>query len=129
LAGDFSQTFRSNGKLYVIYNPYDLYETEDGSTLRRPFSGNKIPDSMKDPISLQMIKQYPAPRPGFAPGTSWTYNQVWGWTCELSDGAAFAAEEREAECALAFSGGRGEWFGAEVPGESSQKERPVRSQT
>lgn len=61
LAGDFSQTFRTNGQLYTIYNPYDTYETSDGSTLRRPFAGNKIPASLMNPISLKMIKYFPAP--------------------------------------------------------------------
>ncbi|HYK89239.1 MAG TPA: carboxypeptidase regulatory-like domain-containing protein [Acidobacteriota bacterium] len=61
LAGDFSQTFRSNGKLYTIYNPYDTYEDADGYVLRHPFAGNKIPDSLKNPISAKFLKYYPAP--------------------------------------------------------------------
>jgi hypothetical protein len=61
LAGDFSQTFRTNGKLYIIYNPYDTYEDEDGYVLRRPFKDNKIPDSLKNPISAGFLKYYPAP--------------------------------------------------------------------
>jgi hypothetical protein len=59
LAGDFSQTFRSNGKPYVIYNPYDTYETEDG-LMRRPFEGNVIPPEMQNPASLKILKYYPA---------------------------------------------------------------------
>ncbi len=61
LAGDFSQTFRNNGKLYTIYNPYDTYENADGYVLRRPFAGNKIPDTLKNPISAKFLKYYPAP--------------------------------------------------------------------
>jgi hypothetical protein len=60
LSGDFSQTFRSNGKLYQIYNPYDTYEAEDGSVLRMPFAGNVIPKSMQNPISHNFLKYYPA---------------------------------------------------------------------
>lgn len=61
LTGDFSQTFRSNGAQYIIYNPYDTYEAADGSVLRRPFTGNVIPKSMQNPISLKFLKYYPAP--------------------------------------------------------------------
>jgi carboxypeptidase family protein/TonB-dependent receptor-like protein len=60
LAGDFSQTFRSNGKLYTIYNPYDTYTAEDGSILRNPFAGNVIPKSMQNPISQKFLKYFPA---------------------------------------------------------------------
>jgi len=67
-AGDFSQTFRSNGKLYVIYNPYDTYETEDG-IMRRPFKGNVIPSSMQDPISLNILKYWPQPTSAGDPTT------------------------------------------------------------
>ena len=68
-AGDFSQTFRSNGALYTIYNPYDTYETSDGTVLRRPFAGNKIPDSLKNPISAKFLKYYPAPTSNGDPTT------------------------------------------------------------
>jgi hypothetical protein len=61
LTGDFSQTFRTNGKLYTIYNPYDTYEDSDGYVLRRAFTGNKIPNSLMNPTSLKIIKYYPAP--------------------------------------------------------------------
>ncbi len=60
LSGDFSQTLRSNGKQYVIYNPYDTYEADDGSILRRPFPGNIIPASMQNPSSLRILKYFPA---------------------------------------------------------------------
>ncbi|MGE5645022.1 MAG: carboxypeptidase regulatory-like domain-containing protein [Acidobacteriota bacterium] len=59
LAGDFSQTFRSNGRQYVIYNPYDTYEDEEGNILRRPFAGNVIPASMQNPISRKILKYFP----------------------------------------------------------------------
>ena len=68
-AGDFSQTFRSNGALYIIYNPYDTYEASDGSILRRAFAGNKIPDSLKNPISAKFLKYYPAPTSNGDPTT------------------------------------------------------------
>jgi len=59
LAGDFSKTFRANGNLYTIYNPYDTYTAADGSVLRRPFPGNVIPQSMQNPISLKFLKYFP----------------------------------------------------------------------
>ncbi len=61
LTGDFSQTLRSNGKPYIIYNPFDTYEAEDGSILRRPFTGNVIPKAMQNPLSQKILKYYPAP--------------------------------------------------------------------
>jgi hypothetical protein len=58
--GDFSQTFRANGNLYTVYNPYDTYTADDGSTLRRPFAGNAIPPSMQNPISQKILTYFPA---------------------------------------------------------------------
>lgn len=58
-AGDFSQTLRSNGKVYTIYNPYDTYETDEG-TLRNPFADNKIPASMQSTIAQKILTYFPA---------------------------------------------------------------------
>jgi len=59
--GDFSNTRRSNGALYTIYNPFDTYTAADGSTLRRPFANNAVPGSMQDPIAQRLLTYYPAP--------------------------------------------------------------------
>jgi Carboxypeptidase regulatory-like domain len=59
--GDFSQTFNSNGKLAVIYNPFDTYESADGDVLRRPFAGNIIPASMQTAIAQKILSYYPQP--------------------------------------------------------------------
>lgn len=59
-AGDFSQTFDSQGRLIVIYDPLTL---AGGS--RQPFPGNIIPRERLDPVALNVIKFYPEPnQPG-----------------------------------------------------------------
>ena len=58
-AGDFSETFRSNGKLYPIYNPFDTYQDDEGSTFRNLFPDNKIPMSMQNPISRGFLQYWP----------------------------------------------------------------------
>lgn len=59
--GDFTDTRRANGNLYIIYNPFDIYTTADGTRLRRPFEGNKIPPNMINPISKNILQYYPGP--------------------------------------------------------------------
>ncbi len=59
-AGDFSQTLRSNGKLYPIYNPYDTYIDENGDIQRNLFADNRIPMSMQSPITRNLLQFYPA---------------------------------------------------------------------
>ncbi len=60
-AGDFSQTFDQNGKLFPIFNPFDTYTNAAGTFLRSPFPGNVVPKSMQDPIALKAISYYPNP--------------------------------------------------------------------
>ncbi|HZS50248.1 MAG TPA: TonB-dependent receptor [Bryobacterales bacterium] len=59
-AGDFSQTLNSNGKLSVIYNPFDTY-VSNGQTLRNPFPGNVVPPSMMNAVAKKLISYYPEP--------------------------------------------------------------------
>ena len=54
-AGDFSETFRSNGKLYPIFNPFDTYQDEEGSTFRNPFPGNNDPDVDAEPHLTRLL--------------------------------------------------------------------------
>jgi hypothetical protein len=65
-AGDFSQTFNSNGTLSTIYNPFTTVQNADGTYSRTPFSGNKIPSSMFDPIGVKVLSLLPMPT---GPGT------------------------------------------------------------
>jgi hypothetical protein len=51
-AGDFSQSYFTNGSLQAIYYP--------GAT-RQAFAGNKIPASQISPIGLAMASYYPLP--------------------------------------------------------------------
>ena len=50
-AGDFSQTYNSNGTLAVIYNPFTIRPNPNGSGyIRDPFPGNVIPANLFDPV-------------------------------------------------------------------------------
>ncbi|HEY3835135.1 MAG TPA: carboxypeptidase regulatory-like domain-containing protein, partial [Bryobacteraceae bacterium] len=60
-AGDFSQTFNSNGSLATIYNPFTTVQNADGTYSRTPFAGNKIPTSLFDPIGLKVVGLLPLP--------------------------------------------------------------------
>ena len=59
-AGDFSQTFNTQGRLILIYDP--LTNTPSGNTVtRQPFAGNIIPQSRFDLVSRQLIDYWPRP--------------------------------------------------------------------
>lgn len=58
--GDFSQTFNADGSLKVIYNPFSTF-TDSTGVHRNPFSGNKIPQTMLDPIAVKLMTFYPEP--------------------------------------------------------------------
>jgi len=61
-AGDFSQTFTSAAVMRTIYDPFSTAPdpARPGQFLRTPFSGNKIPQSMFDPIAVNVQKLYPS---------------------------------------------------------------------
>ena len=66
-AGDFSQTFDSDGSLRVIYDPATAVQAADGTWSRTPFAGNVIPAARFDPITKRVMDMYPAPNiPGVA---------------------------------------------------------------
>lgn len=58
--GDFTETRASNGQQITIFNPFDTY-TADGRTLRRPFPGNIVPQSMFSPMAVKALATYPQP--------------------------------------------------------------------
>lgn len=59
-AGDFSQTFNSDGSLQQIFNPFDVRQDANGNWIRAPFPGNVIPDSLMDAVAKNVIGLYPA---------------------------------------------------------------------
>jgi len=59
-AGDFSQTFNQDGSLATIYDPFSTTSV-NGQFVRKPFQGNKIPAQSLNPVSLNLMKFYPAP--------------------------------------------------------------------
>ncbi len=63
--GDFSRTRNQDGSLAVIYNPFTTRRLPDGSFLRDPFEGNRIPPELMDPVALRLMTFFPVPnRPG-----------------------------------------------------------------
>jgi len=71
-AGDFSETYDAQGRLFTIYNPFDIYKSSTGTVLRRPFPGNVIPASLQDPVARNILKYYPEPN---REGLPWTHAQ------------------------------------------------------
>jgi hypothetical protein len=66
-AGDFSQTFNTNGQLIPIYNPFST--TADPANpsgfIRTQFPGNKIPASAINPVAAAILNYVPLPnQPG-----------------------------------------------------------------
>src|SRR5262249_18362309 len=60
-AGDFSDTRAANGQLITIFNPLDTYKTASGATLRQPFPGNIVPQSLQHRIAKNILAYYPQP--------------------------------------------------------------------
>ncbi len=61
-AGNFSQTFASNGQLVRIFDPTTTRPdpANPGAYTRTPFTGNIIPTARLDPVALKMQSYYPA---------------------------------------------------------------------
>ncbi|MDX2179928.1 MAG: carboxypeptidase-like regulatory domain-containing protein [Bryobacteraceae bacterium] len=57
-AGDFSQTVNSAGARVTIYDPL-TYDAATNS--RRPFAGNRIPETRFDPAARYMLSLWPLP--------------------------------------------------------------------
>ncbi|HYM13542.1 MAG TPA: TonB-dependent receptor [Bryobacterales bacterium] len=81
--GNFTDTRASNGRLITIYNPFDTYQTATGSTLRRAFAGNVVPQSMFRPIAVKALASYPQPT---SDGNAFTHtNNFFGQGVNQSD--------------------------------------------
>ncbi len=61
-AGNFSQTYASNGQLVRIFDPTTTRPdpSNAGAYIRTPFTGNVIPTSRLDPVALKIQSYYPA---------------------------------------------------------------------
>lgn len=67
MGGDFSNTRTSNGALRTIYNPFSTVVDGNGNGTRTPFAGNRIPQSMFDPVAVKAMALWPkANQQGFA---------------------------------------------------------------
>lgn len=69
-AGDFSQTFTSNGKLIQIFNPFSTRPNPAGGYIRDAFAGNMIPASLIDRVAANAAKYYPQPNTAGTPVTN-----------------------------------------------------------
>ena len=68
--GDFSRSFAANGQLIRIFNPFTTRPNPSGSGfIRDPFADNRIPQSMLDPVALNVLRYYPLPNQPGDPGT------------------------------------------------------------
>jgi trimeric autotransporter adhesin len=57
--GDFSQSFNSNKTLRTIFDPWSAAPDGKGGYTRTAFSGNRIPQSMINPIGKSLVGYYP----------------------------------------------------------------------
>ena len=73
--GDFSKWVNSSGQVIPIYDPTTQVVNADGSVTRQVFAGNKIPQSLFNPASIQALSVFQssgilAPNNGAASGTA-----------------------------------------------------------
>lgn len=73
-AGDFSQTFNSQGNPITIYDPASGHYDASGSWVRDPFPGNKIPQNRIDPVGQAMANAYPMPNQNQTSTVNWQNN-------------------------------------------------------
>ena len=69
MAGDFSQTFNSAGRLVPIADPTTTTQLANGSYTRTLFPGNVIPESRFSTVARNALKVYPAPNLAGVPFT------------------------------------------------------------
>lgn len=71
--GDFSQTFNSAGALSTIYDPATGHNV-NGTWVRDPFPGNRIPAGRLDPVGSKMANAYPLPNLALPGPVNWQNN-------------------------------------------------------
>ncbi len=59
--GDFSGALNADGTPNLIYNPFTTVQLPDGSYTRQPFAGNRIPQSLFNPVGARIMSLYPLP--------------------------------------------------------------------
>jgi hypothetical protein len=70
-AGNFSQTFQSNGTQIIIYDPSTTTLNSSGAYIRTPYPGNIVPSSLFNPIGQKLLSYYPLPnQPGIGKSDS-----------------------------------------------------------
>lgn len=75
LQGDFSQLLNNAGQLVAIYDPNSTKQLPDGSYVRTPLPGNRIPAGQINPIVAKVAAFYPQPnRTGTGPANLNNYS-------------------------------------------------------
>jgi hypothetical protein len=74
--GDFSNLTNSSGQKVTIYNPFDAIIDSSGNAIRQPFPGNKIPQTMLNPIALAVTKYMPLPNQPSPPGSAYSRSDL-----------------------------------------------------
>jgi hypothetical protein len=87
IQGDFSQLVTAARQAVLIYDPTTVSQQSDGSYLRMPFAGNRIPSSRINPIAAKLAAFYPAPNVITGPDNVHNYSalhpQVQSYTATL----------------------------------------------
>src|SRR6516164_9387557 len=65
LQGDFSKLVDNQGRQILIYDPSTGHDV-NGTWVRTPFAGNKIPPSKLNPIAQKILGFHPKPNQPFA---------------------------------------------------------------
>ena len=75
LQGDFSNVLNSAGQLVTIYDPASTKQQPDGTYVRTPFPGNRIPAGQINPIAAKLATYYPKPNgPGVGAAGLFNYS-------------------------------------------------------
>jgi len=74
--GDFSKLVNAQGQAVTIYNPFDFTRDGNGDPVRVPFSGNKIPATMINPIAAAVTKFMPSPNQPTPGGNRYSTNNL-----------------------------------------------------
>src|SRR5262249_7935436 len=74
--GDFSKLTNAQGQPVTIYNPFDYTLDASGNPIRNPFPGNKIPQSMINPVAAAVTKFMPLPNRLAPAGNRYSTNHL-----------------------------------------------------
>lgn len=71
LEGDFSRLVDAQNRPITIYDPFGRVINPNGTVTRSPFPNNRIPSSLIDPITRNILGYFPRPSRDAAPGSAY----------------------------------------------------------